>query len=976
MTDYQQLVDDIRGFLAGGRQRHVEEMTEWAIQYANACREVNVRLRQCRDYLQDGFRSEAVHLANKHPPILDVVTALDFPELDQWRELCAERGAVQPPAVAADLAQALNDAYTEEMPLKGLLTTHRVLNLAQAPLPARISVVRQIAAADDTSAHWMDDLEALEQARLTEIAGVAHAAAKARDREQLVAIRDEIEAPVWRVPIPRQLKTGVASHLRALELEGAEALIVSLLPQLEAAQLAMDYEQASLLLKQIDRATKGQRVHLAGPTKDRIDGVRAWVTERNSRLETKRAFEDACAALQQGIDKGAATPELARLYRHTASFSEELPEQLERQYHQGMYDRSQRGRRRMIVVVSSMSAVVIIAVTLGGLWFYQSSYHATAQRWADIAHEATQGVESKGDLVRAQSIRQTIATEGQRFLGAPEVARSLLALDQSIKTEQQRLAAFASQLKTASQASLDAPEEKALASAKALAKQQDERDAVQDLENRINEHRAKTASDAEAAFEAKVRNAQREIEVRLTSDRLATQKSQYIQELASLNAEVRELGNDRTVRPEFRDSVLRGVNVLLEQRKDLVGKGEAEVMLVESIIADGPSCDALGRDLRAYCDQFPSGPKAADFQKALLRLDAEKPLVAWNVLAGLMETAPRTKIEATGRVEQLQTYLKNYPRSPIADAVVAYRDLLKKGLDAASDDGPILKTLKPLFSGPLLTELYVVTTNDGKRVYYTPQQPSFREDSIGKSFQAYLSPNLSQVSQVHLDKSVTTSLDNGGLPSESPQMSVSKAIEDRINHLNYPDWATVSLSAADTILKSKDLHPVVKGILLQRVLATHDEMLGWASGDVFNRTEARLTQLTLGNVAWMDPKAPPPEHVVSDVASIVSECPKVDGIQAVINRKIAGISRITNFGSASVGLFVGRLGQPATIQTVGHTAEGSRAEVLPPNGEVRVDETGLKMTCIAVMEGNRWHFDKAALVDIPEGSIVFICKPH
>ena len=86
--DYNEVVDDIRSFLAAADQTRTDGLHDLAGAYARLCREANERLRRCGDYLRRGMRSEAIHLAEAVPPLLDVVAALDLPELEEWEQLC------------------------------------------------------------------------------------------------------------------------------------------------------------------------------------------------------------------------------------------------------------------------------------------------------------------------------------------------------------------------------------------------------------------------------------------------------------------------------------------------------------------------------------------------------------------------------------------------------------------------------------------------------------------------------------------------------------------------------------------------------------------------------------------------------------------------------------------------------------------------------------------------------------------------
>src|SRR5690348_1324808 len=141
MTDYQQIVDRIREILASADQTQTEEMASLATEYVQWCRHANERLRQCQQYLLKGLRAEAVHVAEEGPALLDVVSALDFPEIAQWKELCLTYALPEPAPLQTETAKAVNEAYADVDALGQLLARHRLLGLARAPLSDHIAVL-------------------------------------------------------------------------------------------------------------------------------------------------------------------------------------------------------------------------------------------------------------------------------------------------------------------------------------------------------------------------------------------------------------------------------------------------------------------------------------------------------------------------------------------------------------------------------------------------------------------------------------------------------------------------------------------------------------------------------------------------------------------------------------------------------------------------------------------------------------------
>src|SRR3954466_97661 len=114
MADYQRVVELLRDIRSGPLQTVTDEIQQAAAEYARLCVEANERLRRCSTYLQQGLRTEAIHVAEESPNLLDLVASLDLPEPQMWAEFCANNGLAVPPPLQIDRAGQLNDAYAAD----------------------------------------------------------------------------------------------------------------------------------------------------------------------------------------------------------------------------------------------------------------------------------------------------------------------------------------------------------------------------------------------------------------------------------------------------------------------------------------------------------------------------------------------------------------------------------------------------------------------------------------------------------------------------------------------------------------------------------------------------------------------------------------------------------------------------------------------------------------------------------------------
>ena len=159
MTEYQGIIDNIVAFVSSSQIVEAKGVPEWAEAYTELCHQTNERLRRCADALKRGLRSDAIQIADEEPNVLDLVSALDFPGVTEWRGLCALQGLSQPPQLLLEVAAAINEAYATEQPTACMLAHHRLMAVARAPLRDRIVMMRRIAVQDPRSLFWDDDIQ-------------------------------------------------------------------------------------------------------------------------------------------------------------------------------------------------------------------------------------------------------------------------------------------------------------------------------------------------------------------------------------------------------------------------------------------------------------------------------------------------------------------------------------------------------------------------------------------------------------------------------------------------------------------------------------------------------------------------------------------------------------------------------------------------------------------------------------------------
>jgi hypothetical protein len=972
VPDYQHVVDEIRAYLAAPGHAVTPEIEILAQEFARHCREANERLRECQNYLRKGLRSEAIHLAEKHPMLLDMFSALDFLELPDWRIACATLSLTAPPHLSLEAAQALSDAYAEESPLQTLLTAHRMLNLAQAPLESRVKILRKIAAADAATLFWGDDLEALEQLRLAEIEAQARDAERREELGWLESLVNEVRDSNWSISVPVLFKKKMDESLERLTNKTGEKMLRAMLPRLDSAYSAMNLTESIAVLSQWDHIVKVCKQHLPSELLNHATAIREWVAQEELKAATQKEFEEACIELQAGLDRDLPTIDLEKRFLATTRFSYEIPSDLERRYQQRMSDRNAASRRRHQLTLGAIAAAVVAILVISGIIYYQSTYNSNVKRWVDAAQDAEFAVSSNGDLQRGISIKESIKKEGNRYLANPDLLGATARLDTAIEAERKRDAAFKAKLAQL-QGGGKIADEATLKVASALALRSDEKSAIQIIQDDFAQAQEAKRHQADQQFMDAAAALRTTMIKQLTPAQSQTDRTEYLRELASCDATLKDLENRSDVTESTRQSITSTLRALLKQAAATLTAAEQDRQMIQAV-ADSNSSALNQTTIKDYLNSLPLGSKRDSFTAAQLRGQGDADVEAWNTLVStwVVKSVPQNENAATSRVREIEKYIADHPKSPLLLHITAYRDFMKRGLDAVAEDGVWNRTLVRQMSSDLYRKLFIIETKTGK-AYYTPEVPDFKVDMIDQSFDAYLSPDLAATKKVHLAKAEGAVMQPGSTfePPKSPQMIAAEKVRDSIRHMTFDQWPYIGLTAFETFEQSK-CHPVVRASTLLRISQLNQETLDWAIGKKLDAAIKQLADLKLDDLHWLDPNDQPSSAILANIDTAVRNLPTADELRKLVQSQLSTIEAPLSTG------FIGR----GCLIAMPNEEIGIKTSVKPDDGlivvavNVQLPKTIEDPVFVRVgrADGGKWALEKSISDKLPEGTLLFIAQ--
>jgi hypothetical protein len=962
MTDYQRLVDSIRSFLASSNQIRTDEVLDWAVQFAQACKQANDRLRVCMDYLQKGLRTEAIAAAEEQPNLLDLVAALDLPDLAEWREACFGYEMPEPPPLAMESAAALNEAYAEIEPLRAALARHRLLALACAPLQDRLATIRELAGNDPSAAFWDEDVRTFERARLEEIRSViSRLHASGGNAVAVQRLCDELDFENWRTAIPADLHRRAHDAAARLRHASAATELRNLLPALDLAYSAMSYAECRSLLDQWETIVGDAQMTIPDDLRERIEPILAWAAEQQVALEQQAVFQEACDRLQQALDVDALDADLERTYLTVVRFPLPTPEDLEGRYKARLAARASARRTKRLLILATIVAAFLLACGIVAAIFFQST---RAREVADV-QTALQGavtdVEARGGD-RADSIMKQLLAEHPRVANNPGVIKAASDLRDAIEAERKRTAEFQQHVKAVLAAGVGHPDLKELQLAEPLAKLDAERAQLASVKSQIQAYQTGRQRDRDAKFTAEASRLMDQIEHALRDDLLKSDAAAYHKRLADFESRVEQLRAATGVSAGLQQAQASAAIALLKQKQAAMDAASAEQMILTELCRANSVADHKAA-LKLYVQRFPGSPRAADFQHALDQAPAAQAIEAWDAMVhawgGPVE--PMSLEETEARIQRISEYLKAWPSSPVAAPLGQYLSFLNIAKQLAGPDGPWKKTFHDLLNNPLIRDLQIVETKDGKR-YYTLGAInllpiSINGEVIRQKLDAVTSSDISKRQRIDLPE---TGLLKNTTPSPSPQAAFAAVALPLVERMGMADWEQVGPRIIGMLNARTDMNVILRAILIQNALQISQPLLDWIDDPNCKQVLDGLGKQGLDNIEWLDPDSPPQASVSQAVEDLLRQLPPMQTLGDRLRAKRQAVLAALPRDLAVHGVILRQVAGPALTRG----PEGAGLAYA-------IGNTGRLLT-VAQASAGAWKIDPSATSEVPEGALVFV----
>lgn len=888
MTDIRQTVDELRFLLQREAIEQSAELERLLTGYAAACHEANRRLRQCEECLKQGLRSEALHLAEASPNLLDYVALLDFPERGLLDEVVGIYSLPPPEPLLLEVASALNEAYAAQQPLQKLLDAHRWHALARSPLSKRLTILRALAQQDPQTPHWEDDIREWERARLRELESAAQAALVRKDLETLQDLVNEAQSKEWKVPVPAALLQKLKSRLQQLQREQAREKISQLNEELHAAFSALDADRARTLRQEWWKQQKLAQLEDDDALAEAVAPVFGWLSDLDRELEAEREYQQIVTSIEQALEQDKTTAaELRKFLTSLERLQRGLPTALENRLRNRLaaLEASATRRRRLLLASGIAAAFLLVAAIL--LIVHQRSV-------AEETRRLVAAVEGLIEQHRFEEARQLLDSNRQQARTSEWLAvqRKLLDAEQKERDRQIQFRAELDKVREADPQNV----ETALSRAWELVRTTEEKLELEKLQSAWEQRKTREATEREQQFRQSLTAAQRAL------DALDGAISQGVKEEAALTSlmdaakeRVAALRNRQGIASEFVSQAL-----LLESRlkatQQAIADSKRKVELLDkltetTLILPNDSAPIIAKYealLKDYAAAFPKDPRSEQFLAAA----AASPLPAQQRIQQLRmrwkRIYPAHEKDIDTRIAEVQSYLAEFPESPDRLLLQQYETWLVSMQRRFHDDGDpeegALRKLSRLFNNKFVSQTYTLKSKEGHIYYCT--EPHDGNWGSRASFLYYIGFNGET-------RRAAMPPENLVFPrtEPAPQQALAERVRNSLHDLKLETWNSYFHELAQAILKAQAVDPFLRYLLLFRTLeyaATGDAFLGQELLPVYKRLYDRDLDLS---VPWFDPLSKSASKARQRAIELLAAVPPLEPVFTQAVRKIEEFER-------------------------------------------------------------------------------------
>jgi hypothetical protein len=540
-----------------------------------------------------------------------------------------------------------------------------------------------------------------------------------------------------------------------------------------------------------------------------------WLHEQDGREERHAA---AVVALDLAVDAQEPLERIRPLYREAVRGGKLPPELLSRYRRYVKTLEKAVVKRNRLVIAGTVVCVLLIVGMIAGLVVYkQHRSRITA------AVEKVNGLLAEWDLKSAQEYLDELQAEQPRVAADPRLRDQQRQIKELSAAEAKRRQDFTQVLERLQDSLANGrPDAEGLVEAAQLARKaptpqlrEEDVAAIKKLQQEF----ASTGAKGQEALDEQLRKQLKPFAEQLEQLEAACQKDWLGNraKVAQARTELRKIETDNpTVSQAGRDEIQPLWTRLRKLEQGAEGAAQQQSWERQLALACG-DIDKFRKGLQAYADKFPDSPRAAAFRQVIEESRLWQAMFQWNTLVKAVRHLDFSRIRrqtAAECLEQLKKPLADYPDHP--DAAEFRRRMPYLEAVARRDAGgkPTEEPLKALFTGPLMTEAWMLVDTQGRR-YYFKEDPKFRADDPK-------APELRGLK--YIGGADGTTMQRTFTKNEvvkvvaAPQTALCAEVNKAMNALGDGQWEVVFVSIISVIARDTQTDPLLRLNLLRQIV--------------------------------------------------------------------------------------------------------------------------------------------------------------
>ncbi|TWT66369.1 hypothetical protein [Allorhodopirellula solitaria] len=703
------LVERIRQALGKRDGISEETMRPLATAYADEVTRVNTRLAEAVALLHKGLRSEGIQVASISPNAIDAAAKLDLPddEREDWFDILQFLDVPVPPKLERDLVDQLNEAIVETQPLEGLLTNHRRLAIARAPLAWRLKVLRRIAEVDATTPVWEEDIESWEKVRHKQLTTEARAAISAKDPVALKALQDELTQSAWRLPPDPKLTARVSATLTGLTEQDTISQLQGVAAKLNDAFCQFDEPGARSELTRWNELAATLTSPLPQELEEAAEPPILWLREIDREKQSRAQRAAAIGGLEAVLDRKAPVDDLERAYQQTTLFEQPPPDELVQRYQVAIEDRQMTKKRQFLSIIAAVFAATVIAIVAFAWW----QIDAAKQARAIAAEQELQSLLDSGDLDGASSFHANLRETDPQLAGTSAIASLNSQVQTAIGQRTQRAEQFADYLAKAN-ADVDAEIDlSALNRAEKLAETDEQKGRVFELRSRYSAWEASIATQQtkELLEELKsTRDTLTELEEGAGGDDASRTLSRILDSLKALPSTFPRAASSALAQVNSVKTRTNSLDKAIRQRRERMTIRDAAMEDVHA----AKSLDQLAERLKRSASQLDDASLADEFRRAASERELWDQGLMWNEYANTASKAFTSGLSA----ESMQSIVsaKSALGRGVDHSLMQLPVPVADRIERFADRTEVLKRVLGGLPNTVVADLYTVVVEDGR----------------------------------------------------------------------------------------------------------------------------------------------------------------------------------------------------------------------------------------------------------------------